>query len=83
MDTERIIKSLETQAAGEELTRLRAENDKLNAAVKEIRLRCNGARRDYRRYRRIDPESFQVWACSEYKGAMLLARRLVRLLPNS
>jgi hypothetical protein len=49
-----------------------------------VRAQCAKAIRDYRAYRKIHPEAFQVWACSERKGAMLLARRINRLLgrPN-
>ena len=49
-----------------------------------VRAQCVKAIRDYRAYRKIHPEAFQVWACSEKKGAMLLARRITRLLgrPN-
>lgn len=38
--------------------------------------------RDYRRYRKIHPEAFQVWACSEKKGAALLARSILRILKH-
>ena len=50
-----------------------------------VRAQCLKAIRDYRNYRRIHPEAFQVWACSERKGAMLLARRISRILsrPNA
>jgi hypothetical protein len=49
-----------------------------------VRAQCAKAIREYRAYRKIHPEAFQVWACSEKKGAMLLARRITRLLgrPN-
>lgn len=49
-----------------------------------VRAQCAKAIREYRAYRKINPEAFQVWACSEKKGAALLARRITRLLgrPN-
>jgi hypothetical protein len=45
-----------------------------------VREECAKAIRAYRAYRKIPFESFQVWACSEKKGAMILARKIVRLL---
>jgi len=49
-----------------------------------VRALCLEALRDYRAYRKIHPEAWQVWACSERKGAARLARRISRLLkrPN-
>ncbi len=49
-----------------------------------VRAQCAKAIREYRAYRKIHPEAFQVWACSEKKGAALLARRISRILgrPN-
>lgn len=49
-----------------------------------VRALCLEALRGYRAYRKIHPEAFQVWACSERKGAARLARRISRLLkrPN-
>lgn len=44
-----------------------------------IRDQCAKAIRDYRAYRKIHPEAFQVWACSEKKGAALLARKISRI----
>jgi len=54
------------------------------ACIRLVRAQCAKAIRDYRQYRKIHPEAFQVWACSERKGAMLMARRITRLLgrPN-
>lgn len=50
-----------------------------------VRAQCAKVIRDYRAYRKIHPEAFQVWACSERKGAALLARRIGRILgrPNA
>lgn len=50
-----------------------------------VRALCLEALRDYRAYRKIHPEAFQVWACSERKGAAKLARKIARLLkrPNN
>jgi hypothetical protein len=45
-----------------------------------IRSQCARAIRDYRQYQKIHPEAFQSWACSERKGAALLARRISRNL---
>ena len=45
-----------------------------------IRAQCAKAIREYRAYRKISHEAFQVWACSEKKGAALLARRITRLI---
>ena len=55
------------------------------SCIRLVRAQCVKAIRDYRAYRKIHPEAFQVWACSEKRGAMLLARRITRLLgrPNS
>ncbi len=49
-----------------------------------VRAQCAKAIREYRAYRKIHPEAFKAWACSEQKGAALLARRITRLLgrPN-
>lgn len=41
---------------------------------------CVKSIRDYKAYRKIDPEAFQIWANSERKGAAKLARKLIRLL---
>ena len=50
-----------------------------------VRVLCLEALRDYRAYRKIHPEAFQVSACSERKGAARLARRISRLFkhPNN
>ena len=54
------------------------------AALEAVRALCLEALRDYRAYRKIHPEAFQVSACSERKGAARLARRISRLFkrPN-
>lgn len=44
-----------------------------------IRKQCAKAIREYRAYRKIHPEAFQVWVCSEKKGAALLARKISRI----
>lgn len=50
-----------------------------------VRALCLESLRDYRAYRKIHPEAFQAWACSERKGAAKLARKIARLLkrPNT
>lgn len=55
-----------------------------SSQLRMVRALCLKALRDYRAYRKIHPEAFQVWACSERKGAAKLARRISRLLkrPN-
>jgi len=55
-----------------------------NNEAQRVRAQCAKAIRDYRQYRKIHPEAFQVWACSERKGAALLARRIARIIrkPN-
>ena len=71
--------------AHKEYDQLQAKVKELEAENKRVREACLKAIRDYRNYRKIDPEAFQVWSCSERKGAMLLARRLCRVIhsPNS
>jgi hypothetical protein len=48
-----------------------------------VRAECLKALRTYRAYRKFPPDAFQVWACSEKKGAYLLARRLCRIIKRS
>jgi hypothetical protein len=46
----------------------------------KIKLLCVEALRSNRRYKKIHPEAFQVWACSERKGAASLARKIIRIM---
>jgi hypothetical protein len=49
----------------------------------KIREECLKALRDYRAYRKIHPEAFQAWACSQRKGAALMARKILRLIKQA
>ena len=60
------------------------ESQAASSVQRLVRALCLEALRDHRAYRKIHPEAFQVWACSERKGAAKLARRISWLLkrPN-
>lgn len=63
------------------MTRPAAPKD--DAQYSTIKTECRTAIRRYKAYKKIPYDSFQVWACSEKKGAYLLARRILRIIKNN
>jgi hypothetical protein len=47
-----------------------------------IRQQCAKALKARRNYKKIHPDNFTVWQCSEIKGAALLASRISKILKN-
>jgi len=62
------------------LTTEDTENTEGGNKMLKIRMLCQQAINAKRRYKKIHPDAFQVWACSEKKGAAALGRLIISII---
>jgi hypothetical protein len=62
------------------LTTEDTENTEGGKKMLKIRMLCQQAINARRRYKKIHPDAFQVWACSEKKGAAALGRKIISII---